>query len=62
MSKYTYGDEVSFKLEGTTYKGTVYIIDEHGTFECPNEVSYDILSTYDGNETLFKHIPESTLL
>ncbi len=58
MSKYICGDEVSFKLEGTTYKGNVFIIDEYGTFENPGEVSYDVLC----DNTLIKHIPESILL
>lgn len=58
--KYTYGDEVSFKLEGQTRKGTIYIVDAYGTFEKPDEVSYDILSK--DESILYKHIPESLIL
>lgn len=62
MSKYNYGDEVSFILEGKPYKGTVYIIDEHGTFENPDKVSYDIMTTYKGAKTLVKHVLEECLI
>lgn len=61
MPKYKCGDSVSFTLEGTKVEGTVAIVDPYGTFENPNEVSYDILGSWNGVETLFKHITEKSL-
>lgn len=54
--KFQHNDTVTFTLQGKKYKGSVFIIDEYGTFERPNEVSYDILEE---SGILFKHIPES---
>jgi hypothetical protein len=58
--KYKYQDKVSFKINDKTVEGSIYIIDAYGTFENPNEVSYDILS--ESENTLYKHIPESEIL
>lgn len=58
--KYKYQDKVAFKINGKTVEGSIYIIDAYGTFENPNEVSYDILS--ESENTLYKHIPESEIL
>lgn len=60
--KYTYGDKVAFNLEGQRIEGEVVIIDPNGTFLEPGEVSYDIMGEWNGQETLFKHIKESSLL
>lgn len=66
--KYNYGDKVKFRLhnqydEIIEKEGTVYIIDEHGTFENPGIVSYDILVTYEDNQkTLWKHIGEHLIV
>lgn len=58
--KFNYGDKVQFTLsDGTTYKGSVYIIDRFGTFEDNTDVSYDIMvDDYNGKQCLFKHISE----
>ena len=66
--KYNYGDKVKFRLhnqydEIIEKEGTVYIIDEHGTFENPGIVSYDILVTDEDNQkTLWKHIGEHLIV
>lgn len=63
--KFKHGDTVQFTLCDKTFVGEVYIIDEHGTFNNPSDVSYDIMvKNYqiDGgepNDVLFKHITES---
>lgn len=56
--KFNYSDEVTFTVGSTEVIGTIAIIDANGTWENPNEVSYDIMGTWMGAETLFKHIPE----
>lgn len=56
MSKFQHNEEITFTLQGKKYRGSIFIIDEHGTFERPGEVSYDILGE---SGILFKHIPES---
>lgn len=54
----TIGEEVSFKLGGEIIDGVVAIVDKHGTFENPDEVSYDIFA----NGTLYKHVTEHLLI
>ena len=56
--KFKYKEKVHFKLGDEIKEGTIYIIDEYGTFSDPSDVSYDIMSTYEGKECLFKHITE----
>lgn len=60
--KFKHGDRVQFMLgqEGTLH-GSVYIIDEYGTFEDNSDVSYDIMVDEYGPKKepcLFKHITE----
>lgn len=63
--KYKRGDKVKFSLmiegENLEFTGTVEIIDSYGTFEYPDDVSYDIMvEDFPGlGQTLCKHIPES---
>lgn len=60
--KYSIGDKVQFTLEEGTFYGEVYIVDAYGTWDDPNDVSYDILVNNWGpkkEECLFKHITES---
>ena len=60
--KYNIGDKVQFTLEEGTFYGEVYIVDAYGTWDDPNDVSYDILVNNWGpkkEECLFKHITES---
>lgn len=60
--KYKIGDKVQFTLEESTFYGEVYIVDAYGTWDNPNDVSYDIMVNNWGpkkEECLFKHITES---
>ena len=57
--KYNYEDKVKFTIGNETKEGTIYIIDEYGTFFYNDDVCYDIMSTIgDGTMRLYKHIPE----
>ena len=56
--KFKYEEKVKFKFGDEIKEGTIYIIDEYGTFSDPSDVSYDIMSTLDGRKCLFKHITE----
>lgn len=60
--KYNINDRVTFTIDNIVLTGTVFIVDAHGTFENPNEVSYDIMSVWEGKDTLFKHIGEHMIL
>ena len=59
--KFKFGDKVKFTINDETYEGYIYIIDKYGTFEYPDDVSYDIMvDGYNGSaECLFKHIKET---
>lgn len=57
---YDYGEKVFFDLNGETISGTVEIIDRYGTFEQNEEPSYDIYRK--SNNTLYKHIRQSSIL
>lgn len=54
--KFKLNDKVSFTLQEETIEGVIYIVDAYGTFDNPNEVSYDVLS--EAKNILYKHIPE----
>jgi hypothetical protein len=57
--KFKYEEKVKFKFGDKIKEGTIYIIDEYGTWDDPSDVSYDIMSTTDdGRKCLFKHITE----
>ena len=59
--KFKIGDKVQFTLDNETFYGEVYIVDAYGTWDDPNDVSYDILVNNWGpkkEECLFKHITE----
>lgn len=56
--KFKYEEKVHFKCGDEIKEGTIYIIDEYGTWDDPSDVSYDIMSTYEGKKCLFKHISE----
>lgn len=60
--KYKIDDRVTFTLGDRVLTGTVAIVDAYGTFENPNEVSYDIIAVWEGRDTLFKHIGEHLVL
>lgn len=51
------GDKVRFFVQDTMYTGYVYIVDAYGTFEYPDDVSYDIM--LEDEKCLYKHIPET---
>lgn len=52
------GTDVSFEILADGKKmekyGSVYIVDRHGTFECPGKVSYDVMCN--DENTLYKHL------
>lgn len=56
--KFKHEEKVKFKFGEEIKVGTIYIIDEYGTFSDPSDVSYDIMSELDGKKCLFKHITE----
>lgn len=57
--KFKYEEKVTFKFLDKVKEGTIYIIDEYGTWDDPSDVSYDIMSTSDeGKRCLYKHISE----
>lgn len=60
--KYKIDDRVTFTLGDKVIIGTIAIVDAYGTFENPNEVSYDIIAVWEGKDTLFKHIGEHLVL
>ena len=60
--KYEVGDSVKFNINGEEKVGTIYIVDKYGTFKDDSDVSYDIMSEYDGAKCLFKHISEKDVL
>ena len=60
--KYEIDDRVTFTLDNKVITGTIVIVDAYGTFENPNEVSYDIIVVWEGRDTLFKHIREHMIL
>lgn len=43
-------------------KGEISIVDKNGTFNKPDEPSYDIYAEYEGRQYLFKHVRESEVL
>ena len=59
--KFKIGDKVQFTLDNETFYGEIYIVDAYGTWDDPNDVSYDIMVNNWGpkkEECLFKHITE----
>jgi hypothetical protein len=56
--KYKIGDKVTFVLENEKFSGEVYIVDANGTWDNPNEVSYDVLVDDENGSCLYKHIGE----
>lgn len=50
------GNKVRFFVQDTMYTGYVYIVDAYGTFDYPDDVSYDIM--LEDERCLYKHIPE----
>lgn len=60
--KYKRGDIVRFSFGDDVKRGTIEIIDAHGTFEDNSDVSYDIMGIFEGELTLFKHINEQFVI
>lgn len=62
--KYKEGDIVRFKVkingETEIKEGVVAIVDQYGTFEYDQDVSYDIM--IDSENCLYKHFPEPTVI
>ena len=55
--EYSLGDIVTFKFDGNSKTGYVYVVDAYGTFEQDEEPSYDIM--VENENCLYKHIRES---
>lgn len=60
--KYKVGDKVTFKIDGQIAEGSIYIVDEYGTFFIDDDVCYDVMANWCGKESLFKHIPERWII
>lgn len=62
--KYKEGDIVRFKVkingETEVKEGVVATVDQYGTFEYDQDVSYDIM--VDSENCLYKHFPEPTVI
>lgn len=57
--KFKHEEKVKFQCGDEIKEGTIYIIDEYGTFSDPSDVSYDIMSVMDdGRKCLYKHVTE----
>ena len=60
--KFNKDDRVKFKINRKEKTGSIYIIDEYGTFFDDSDVSYDIMVDRDedhgGLSCLYKHISE----
>ena len=54
--KFSFGDKVKFTINNEEKIGSIYIIDNYGTFEDDSDVSYDILN--EDETCLYKHINE----
>lgn len=54
--KFKEGDRVKFICNGKDLIGTVEIVDKYGTFDNPNDVSYDIF--VEEENCLYKHFTE----
>ena len=59
-AKYKKGDMVAFQCYKAIKKGTIVVVDAHGTFFQQDEPSYDIEVTDDpfGQNALYKHIQQ----
>lgn len=55
--KFKLGDMVEFEWEGEAKVGEIYIVDKYGTFDNPNDVSYDIF--VENENVLYKHFTET---
>lgn len=64
--RYNRGDDVDFWLNNGKNNirlcGNIEIVDRYGSFERPDEPSYDICAYYEGEEVLFKHVPETDVI
>ena len=61
--KYKLGETVQFWWNDDEKKeGIIYFIDKYGTFEYPDDVSYDIMVYLNGDQCLFKHITEKEVI
>lgn len=55
--KFKEGDLVTFSWRGETKVGEIWIVDKYGTFDNPNDVSYDIY--VEKENMLYKHYTET---
>lgn len=61
--KFNIGDKVVFNIITETDReielvGEVFIVDRYGTFFDDTDVCYDIMTSFDGEDVLIKHINE----
>lgn len=54
--KYKVGTTVKFIVGEELKTGEIFIVDKYGTFDNPNDVSYDIM--VESENMLYKHIQE----
>ena len=54
--KHKLDDFVSFEFDGVKRIGKVFVVDNFGTFDYKEDVSYDIM--VESENMLYKHIPE----
>ena len=63
--KFNYGDRVSFKIDGITLEGEIYIVDAYGIFFDSSDVYYDVMvdndMRHEGGKCLYKHLPEKSV-
>lgn len=59
--KYSCDDKVRFKNVGSEHEGVIIVVNSHGIFGMNDQPYYDIL-TDNGEQMLFKNIPESAII
>lgn len=64
--RYNRGEKVDFwsNIGSSRIKlvGNIEIVDRYGSYERPDEPSYDIYAYYDDRNILFKHVPETDVI
>lgn len=58
--EYGLGDIITFKFDGNSKTGYVYVLDAYGTFEQDEEPSYDVM--VEEENCLYKHVRESLII
>lgn len=58
--KYKEGTTVKFIIGNKLKTGVIWVVDEFGTFDYKEDVSYDIM--VESENCLYKHIPEKSVV